>query len=216
MKADWLTGMYNTAQLEEKYKVERNRIACIMRFHWWKEAKKLGIKPAKEPKFKRRSYGRGVWEKMRLDFLSGKTFEQLSAKYNIPEFYIQFMAKRRGWHIEQEKMFLDGKRRINDSIQSTADELAVRYTGFMRAAIEQIDVMTDRLKIMSAEKTCTPERLKAMVDSLGSLITMGMKIYGVEKPQTQVNNQFIRLDVMDSSSASTMNQLARTLDVKIA
>lgn len=215
IKADWLTGKYNSTDLSDKYNVVRNRIVAHIRFQWTKDAKAMGITPAKELPLERRSYGRGTWNKVRLDFMAGKTYAELAIKYNIPAQYIQFMSYKRGWIIEREKFYEESKGMLKNVVQSSADELAMRYNGFMRSAIDQIDVMSEKLKVMAAEGTCTPDRLKSMVDSLGSIINMGMKIYGMEKPQTQVNNQFIRMDVLDSSAASTMNHLAKTIDISI-
>jgi hypothetical protein len=216
IKSEWLTGAVNTLQLAEKYNVERNRIVAFSRFYWKKEADAMGIKPAEEPPLERKRYGTSTWDKVKLEFLAGAEVSALSIKYGIPHHYLEFCSHKRGWHRERRQMYEEGRKMIQGTIHSNVGELAIKYEGFMKAAIEQIDVMTDKLKAMSADGTCTPDRLKTMVDSLGSIITMGMKIYGMEKPQTQVNNQFIRLDVMDSSASATMSQLARTIDVKSA
>lgn len=217
IKADWLTGQFNTLQLSEKYKVPRNKIIARMRFEWMKEAKQLGVVWSKEPPYEPKRYGDAVWEMARLDFLAGKTLDEISAKHGIDRGYLYYKKNKMGWLKERKQMFAESHASIQGVVNSRAGEIAAKYEGFVNVAIEQIDVMTEKLKVMAAEGTCTPERLKTMVDTLGGLVTNMMKVCGVEKAATQVqNNQFIRLDVMDSSSAATMNQLAKTIDLKSA
>jgi hypothetical protein len=216
IKRDWFTGNYNTIQLAETYKIERERLLAFIRFQWGREAKDRGIKPAKEPPIIRKVYGKVAWDAARMDFLAGIDFPEISLKRGIPRPILEYQSYRKKWRQEREKIYSEGKGILQDRIVSSTAQLALRYEGFMRAAMEQIDVMTEKLRVMSLEGTCTPDRLKTMVDSLSSIVTMGMKIYGMEKPQTQVNNQFIRLDVLDSSASSTMNHLAKTINLKTA
>lgn len=217
IKEDWMTGQFNTVQLAEKYKVPRGKIIARMRFDWMTEAKRLGTVWAKEPPYEPKRYGDAVWEMARLDFLAGKTLDEISAKHGIDRNYLYYKKNKMGWTKERRQMFAESHASIQGVVNSRAGEIAAKYEGFVNVAIEQIDVMTEKLKVMAAEGTCTPERLKTMVDTLGGLVTNMMKVCGVEKSTTQVqNNQFIRLDVMDSSSAATMNQLAKTIDLKSA
>lgn len=218
-KADWLTGQFNTEQLAERHQILRTRLLAFMRFQWSKEAKALGITPAKEPKLPRKSYGRGTWNRARLDYMDGMGWDEMSNKYKIPVPYLKFIAYRRGWPIEKDKIDSD-KRKLESPGLSTAliasADLDRRYDGVMLSAMEQIDLMSLRLREMLDEKSCTPEKLKCMIESLSGIIATVMKICGREKPTTQVNQQFIRLNVLDDSSASTMNQLAKTINLKSA
>lgn len=216
-KADWLTGQFNTEQLSERHKIMRTRLISYMRFQWTKEAKELGITPAKEPKLPRKSYGRGTWNKARLDFMEGKEWEEISTKYKIPVQHLKFIAYRRGWPIEKEKVLSDQRKLVSPGLSTSLSKTAKldeHYDGVMLSAMEQIDLMSVKLREMIEEKTCTPEKLKCMIESLGGIVALVMKICGKEKPTTQVNQQFIRLNVLDDGAAENMNQLAKTINLK--
>lgn len=217
IKSDWLTGQFNTLQLAEKYKVERNRIIARMRFEWMKEAKQLGLVWAKEPPYERKCYGAAVWKMAKLDFLAGKSLDEISVKHGISRRYLDWKTHQLGWYKERKQMFSESHAAIQGAVNSRSGEIAAKYEGFVNVAIEQIDAMTEKLKVMVAEGTCTPDRLKTLVDTMGGLVSNMMKVCGVEKTNTHVqNNQFIRLNVMDESAAATMNQLAKTINLKSA
>lgn len=215
-KADWLTGKYNTAQLADKHQILRTRLVHYMRFKWSKEAKALGIKPPDEPRLPRRSFGRGTWDNARVDFMDGMGWEEISKKYTIPVQRLKFMAYRRGWPIEKEQIH-SYRRKLESPGQSAAlaaSNLNERYDGVMLSAMEQIDLLSVKLKGMIEENSCTPDKLKCMIESLGGIVAIVMKICGKDKPTTQVNQQFIRLNVLDDGAAENMNQLAKTINLK--
>lgn len=142
LKADYLTGQFNSEQLAAKYGLKRRPIHWWIRCRWSKELAASGLPVPAEPKlaFCARKDPE-VWNAIEAEFMRGGKIREIATRHGVNPAGLERKIRKYHWKERKEQLYEANRKRIAGSVGAKMahfEELSAKFIDAASAKLEQM------------------------------------------------------------------------------
>lgn len=182
LKADYMTGQYNSVQLSDKHQANHRSVhAYVMTRGWRKELEESGITPPTEPRLAPKWHSDELWFKIETDYMNGEAIGELSVKYNVHPVTIQRRVRRRGWKEARRRLKTAMRQGYISDVAGNVLRFDAVVQKFLESSIEQMQRLLNEV-----ERNKKPngdfdlKRFGEIIEIFSKLYTAIKKVPGID------------------------------------